>query len=238
MLSQCTFLLYVTTYQSLQHSWWMNSLSSWKLLPHPGIPLPPGDGSRFSHRAVHAAAAQCLHEHTEFCSQTLLQQRLNHWFMLQTTMQISGSPTSTKQVSVYQGRAGHTSQTAGELDQASCILPRVLPPNTILFNQPTFSLNLCLINTAIFSLFLFWWISITWLEKKNNVPLKMLPPFTPSSSERMFHGSTQLESAGLCTTKASCLEPKRLHFSNQMYNHFENKKIRLPLIPLSFCLMA
>lgn len=56
----------------------------------------------------------------------------------------------------------------------------------------------------------------------------MLPTFTPSSSERMFHGSTQLQSAGLCTTKASCLEPRRPHFSNQMYNHFENKKIRLP----------
>lgn len=108
MLSRCTFLLYVTTYQSLQHSWRMNSLSLWKLLPHPGIPLCPGGGSRSSHRAVHAAAVQCLHEHTEFCSQTLLQQRLNHWFMLQTTMQIAGSPTSTKQVSVYQGRAGHT----------------------------------------------------------------------------------------------------------------------------------
>lgn len=56
----------------------------------------------------------------------------------------------------------------------------------------------------------------------------MLPLFIPSSSERMFHGSTQMESAGLFTTKASCLEAKRPHLSNQMYNHFENKNIRLP----------
>lgn len=66
----------------------------------------------------------------------------------------------------------------------------------------------------------------------------MLPPCTPSSNERVFHGSIQLESGGVCTTKASCQEPKKPHLSNQMYIHFEKKKIRFPLIPRSFFLFA
>lgn len=69
---------------------------------------------------------------------------------------------------------------------------------------------------------------LTRKKNKINTSLEMVPPFNPSSSEKMLHGPTQLESAGLSTTEVSCLEPKRPHLSNQMYNHSENKKMRIP----------
>lgn len=71
-------------------------------------------------------------------------------------------------------------------------------------------------------------------KKQRNTPSKMIPPSTPSSSKGVFHGSTQLELAGVCTTKASSLEPKRTYLSNQTYVHFENKKIGSLFILFTF----
>lgn len=116
---------------------------------------------------------------------------------------------------VYKGTSGHTKPNSSRGGSRQIYFGQSLTAEyqSFLINHLTLTLNLIITAIFLLNFFLFWCIGTTWLQKggekkkkrkQRHTASKMIPPSTPAPVRECFMDQCQLESAGICTTKASC----------------------------------